>query len=59
MGKHQELKLGLEERLRRAARLLAGAALRRAVEREALPEEDAALLAGQDSAVGAAPRQPE
>ena len=59
MGKHQGLKLGLEDRLRRAARLLAGAALRRATEREALPGEDAALLTGIGSTVGEAPRQPE
>lgn len=56
MGKHQELTIGLEERLRRAARLLATAAIRRAAEWQALPEEDVALLAGQDSTVRAAPR---
>ena len=59
MGKPQELTIGLEERLRRAARLLATAAIRRAAEWQALPEEDVVLLAGQDSTVGAAPRQPE
>lgn len=59
MGKHQELTIGQEERLRRAARLLATAAIRRAAEWQMLPEEDAALLAGRDSAVAEAPRRPE